>query len=130
MRLAAVDVLTSEEVQLLADCHEPVYLAEKPLVAERLMRLGFLCMFTTTWQHSNRTCFVLTAMESGRTYVGRWIAQHEAPPATRLALVPSVNPRTGQAGVPPRNDAGVFGGALGKYDRALEVRAVVELLER
>jgi hypothetical protein len=90
MRLAAVDVLTSEEVQLLADCYEPVYVLEKPRVAKRLMRRGFLCMFITTGQYSNRMCFVLTATESGRSYVATWIAWHEALPPTRLAIVPPV----------------------------------------
>jgi hypothetical protein len=91
MRLATIDVLTSEEVQLLADCYEPVYLLEKPRAAKRLMQRGFLCVYTTTWQYTNRQCLVLTVTESGRTYVATWIARHEAPPATRLAIMPSVS---------------------------------------
>lgn len=94
MRLAVIDLLISqsEEVQLLADCYEPVYVLEKPKASKRLMQRGLLCMFATTWQYSNRSCFVLTATESGRSYVAAWIAEHETLPATRLALVPSVRP--------------------------------------
>jgi hypothetical protein len=92
MRLAGVDVLTWGEVQLLADCYEPVYVVERPRAVKRLTKRGLLCMFATTWQYSNRTCYVLTVTESGRLYVETWIAQHETPPATRLAIVPSVRP--------------------------------------
>ena len=94
MGLATVDVLTSEEIQLLADCYEPVHLLEKPQAAKRLILLGYLCMYTTTWQYSSRTCLVLTVRESGRSYVETWIAQHEALPPTRLTLVPSITSKS------------------------------------
>ena len=90
MRLATVDVLTSEEIQLLADCYEPVYLLEKPPACKRLILLGYLGIYTTTWRSSNRTCFVLTVRETGRSYVETWIAEYETMHPARLTLVPSV----------------------------------------
>jgi len=76
MRLANNDVLTSEEVQLLANCSEPVYVPEISTVAEALILRGLVRPFCAVCQHNNRRCFLLVASEKGRLYIQEWIERH------------------------------------------------------
>ena len=76
MLLANIDVLTSEEVQLLADCSQAVFVLEIPPVAEMLIQRGLLLRFPAVCQHSSHQCFLLAATESGRLHVDGWIERH------------------------------------------------------
>jgi hypothetical protein len=75
MALAAIDPLVSREIQLLADCFGPVFVIEIPIVAHALIVRRLLRSFPAV--HSNRTCFLLAATETGRSCVETWIEQHE-----------------------------------------------------
>ena len=73
MVLVDIDVLTSEEVQLLADCSRPVFVLEISTIAEALILRGLLRPFRAVCQQSNRQCFLLAATERGRLYMDAWI---------------------------------------------------------
>jgi hypothetical protein len=73
MVLAATDSLVFAEVQLLADCFGPLFVAEIPIVAETLILQGLLQVSAV---HTTRTCFLLATTETGRSYVETWIGQH------------------------------------------------------
>ena len=72
MVLVDIDVLTSEEVQLLADCFRPVFVLEISTIAEALILRGLLRPFRAVCQQSNIQCFLLAATESGRLYMDGW----------------------------------------------------------
>ena len=76
MLLANVDVLTSQEVQLLADCYQAVFVLEISPIAEGLIQRGLLRLFRAVFQTGSRQCFLLAATESGRLYVDGWIERH------------------------------------------------------
>lgn len=81
MVLAAIDLLTfeevqllDEEVQLLADCFTPVFTTEIPIAAEALILRGLLRAFAVQEPHA--CSFLLVITEDGRSQVEAWIEQH------------------------------------------------------
>jgi hypothetical protein len=74
MSLAA-SFLTLEQVQLLADCIEPVVVPEIPAAAELLMNRGLLVSSKVT---SDRlSCYFLAITGRGRSYVTAWVERQE-----------------------------------------------------
>ena len=75
--LADARTLSFEQVQLLADCFEPVLTLQIPTNAQALICKGLLRSFEAICEHSQRPCFLLSATEEGRKFVDRWIGLHE-----------------------------------------------------
>lgn len=73
MHLADIHLLKSEEIQLLADSLQPVFVLELTPVAETLIQHELLRAFPAICQHSKRACFVLTTTDMGAAYVAAWI---------------------------------------------------------
>jgi len=71
----ATSVLTLEQVQLLADCIEPVLVLEIPVAAEALMHRGLLISSELTCDQFD--CHVLAVTERGRSYVTAWVERQE-----------------------------------------------------
>jgi len=71
----ATSVLTLEQVQLLADCIEPVLVLEIPVAAEALMHRGLLVSSEVNCDRLD--CHVLAITEQGRSYVTTWVERQE-----------------------------------------------------
>ena len=76
MVLANIDILTCDEVQLLADCSQPVFVLEIPTVAQALIARGLLHSIPAICQHSDHRCFILAATGVGRRCMEAWIERH------------------------------------------------------
>jgi hypothetical protein len=83
----ATSFLTLEEIQLLADCIEPVLVLEIPAAAETLIHRGLLVMSEIS--RDPLPCHVLAVTERGRLYVTAWVERQERSQAqTGKALRP------------------------------------------
>ena len=71
----ATGFLTLEQIQLLADCIEPVLVLEIPSAAETLVHRGLLV--TSLISCDPLPCHVLAVTERGRSYVTAWIERQE-----------------------------------------------------
>ena len=71
----ATSFLTLEQVQLLADCIEPVLVLEIPATAEELMHRGLLLSSKVTCDELS--CHILAVTDRGRSYVTAWVARQE-----------------------------------------------------
>jgi hypothetical protein len=67
--------LTLEQVQLLADCVEPVLVLEIPAAAETLIHRGLLV--SSEISRDPVPCHVLAVTERGRSYVTAWVGRQE-----------------------------------------------------
>jgi hypothetical protein len=71
----AGSTLTLEQIQLLADCIEPVVVPEIPAAAEALMLRGLLLSSKVT--SDQLSCYFLAVTDRGRSYVTAWIERQE-----------------------------------------------------
>jgi hypothetical protein len=71
----ATSFLTVEQVQLLADCIEPVLVLEIPASADMLMHRGLLVSSECICNQGS--CHVLAVTERGRSYVSAWVERQE-----------------------------------------------------
>jgi hypothetical protein len=71
----ATSFLTFEQIQLLADCIEPVLVLEIPAAADTLIHLGLLV--TSEISRDPVPCHVLAVTERGRSYVTAWVQRQE-----------------------------------------------------
>ena len=76
MRLAENNDLSVQEVHLLANCSQPVFVLEISSVAEGLILRDLVRSFPAVCQHSKRHCYLLAATDKGRRYVEEWIERH------------------------------------------------------
>jgi hypothetical protein len=76
MVLANINILTCDEVQLLADCCQPVFVLEVSVTAQALIARGLLHSLPAVCQHSNHRCFILATTGTGRWYLEAWIERH------------------------------------------------------
>lgn len=82
MSLANRGSLRPEDVQLLADGFQPIYVLKLAPSVETLCQRGLLLSVRCGCQRSQRSWFILETTEEGRASVAAWIDQHseEAPP--------------------------------------------------
>ena len=71
----ATGFLTLEQIQLLADCIEPVLVLEVPSAAETLIHRGLLV--TSQISRDPLPCYVLAVTGRGRSYVTAWVERQE-----------------------------------------------------
>lgn len=71
----ATSLLTLEQVQLLADCFEPVLVLELPAAAETLIGRGLLVMSQISLDPL--PCHILAVTERGRSYATAWVGRQE-----------------------------------------------------
>ena len=71
----ATSFLTLEQIQLLADCIEPVLVIQIPAAAETLVQRGLLV--TSQISVDPLPCHVLAVTERGRSYVTAWVRRQE-----------------------------------------------------
>lgn len=71
----ASSFLTAEQVQLLADCNEPVLVPEIPKAAEALMDRGLLVSSNVSYDQFS--CYFLAVTQRGRSYVTAWVERQE-----------------------------------------------------
>jgi hypothetical protein len=71
----ATSFLTLAQVQLLADCIQPVLVLEIPPAAETLIYRGLLV--TSEISLDRLPCHVLAVTERGRSYVTAWVGRQE-----------------------------------------------------
>jgi hypothetical protein len=85
MRLADIGSLSSQEIQLLADCSQFVFMLELTPAAETLVQRGLLR--SSRCKDLERTFFVLTCTDAGRACVAEWLEEHSKG-ANDSAIVP------------------------------------------
>lgn len=71
----ATSLLTLEQVQLLADCFEPILVLDIPAAAETLVDHGLLV--TSQINTDTLPCYALWVTERGRSYVTAWVGRQE-----------------------------------------------------
>jgi len=71
----ATAFLTLAQIQLLADCIEPVLVLNIPPAAETLIHLGLLVSSDSNCDQ--RSCHILAVTERGRSYVTAWVGRQE-----------------------------------------------------
>lgn len=71
----ATSLLTPEEVQMLADCIEPIIVLEVPATAETLIQRGLLVSAEVS--RDQLSCHGLAVTERGRSYVTAWVGRQE-----------------------------------------------------
>jgi len=71
----ATRILTPEQIQLLADCIEPIVVFEVPAAAEELKQRGLLVSSRVTCD--DLSCHFLAVTERGRIYVTAWVKRQE-----------------------------------------------------
>jgi hypothetical protein len=74
----ATGFLTFAQIQLLADCIEPVLVLNIPPYAETLIHRGLLVSSDSNCDQ--RSCHVLAVTERGRSYVIAWVGRQEGAP--------------------------------------------------
>ena len=74
----ATGFLTLAQIQLLADCIEPVLVLNIPPYAETLIHRGLLVSSDSNCDQ--RSCHILAVTERGRSYVIAWVGRQERSP--------------------------------------------------
>jgi len=92
----ATSLLTLEQVQLLADCIEPVLVLEIPTTAEELLRRGLLISSKVSCDEFS--CYFLAVSKRGRSYVTAWLGRQET---SRRRTGRMLQPPTGFRAVRP-----------------------------
>ena len=84
MHLADVDFLCPEEVQLIADGCQPLFVLELTPVIKKLVEHGMLCWIRGICPHSQQSCFVLATTQVGRALIAKWITHHNGDSTDQL----------------------------------------------
>ena len=84
MHLADVCFLRPEEVQVIADGCQPLFVLELTPVIKKLVEHGMLCWVLGMCPHSQRSCFVLATTQIGRALIAAWILHHSDDSTDRL----------------------------------------------
>ena len=74
----ATGFLTLEQIQLLADCIEPIVVLNIPPAAETLIHRGLL--LSSDCNCDQLSCHILAVTERGRSYVTAWVERQERSP--------------------------------------------------
>jgi len=69
MYLADVAFLSLEEVQLIADGCQPLFVLELTPLIKKLIERGMLCLIHDRCPHSQQSCFVLATTQMGRALI-------------------------------------------------------------
>jgi hypothetical protein len=84
MHLADVGFLRPEEVQLIADGCQPLFVLELTPLIKKLVERGMLCWIHGMCPHSQQSCFVLATTQMGRALIAAWILHHSDDSVDRL----------------------------------------------
>ena len=84
MRQASTDLLGTEEVQLLADGCQPLFVSKLSPFIKRLVERGLMYWVNGMCPHSQQPCFVLKTTQVGRALIAAWIVHHRDDPKGRL----------------------------------------------
>jgi hypothetical protein len=87
----ATSLLSLEQIQLLADCIEPVVVPEIPAAAQALMHRGLLV--SSKVNSDQLSCYFLAVTGRGRSYVTAWVERQERPkrhPVGKLIKFPAI----------------------------------------
>ena len=76
MHLADRDFLRPEEVQLIADGCQPLFVSELTPLIKKLVERGMLSCIRGTCPGSEQSCFVLATTPMGRSLIAAWILHH------------------------------------------------------
>ena len=76
MYLADIDFLCPEEVQLIADGCQPIFVSELTPLIRKLVERGMLSCVRGMCPGNKQACFVLAATQMGRALIAAWILHH------------------------------------------------------
>ena len=84
MHVADIDFLCPEEVQLIADGCQPLFVSELTPLIKKLVERGMLSCIHGMCPGSKQSCFVLAATQMGRALIAVWILRHSDGAMERL----------------------------------------------
>jgi len=84
MHLADVCFLRPEEVQVIADSCQPLFVLELTPLIKKLVERGMLRWVPGMCPHSQRSCFVLATTQMGCALIAAWILHYSDDSMERL----------------------------------------------